>query len=138
MRLAVAGDGPRTEATRLAARHAGVSDRVHLLGYVDDVVSLLAAADAVVHASAVEGVSQSVIQAIAAGRPVVATEVSGLREVEGAQVTVVSRSGDGLADAVSASLQNVIAPVPGEALSQWTTVSVDRSIAALHERLLYT
>jgi len=136
MRLVLAGDGPHAEATGRAARQAGVADRVHLLGHVDDVVSLLAAADVLVHASAVEGVSQSVIQAVAAGRPVVATEVSGLREVEGAQVAVVSRSGDGLADAVTASLQKVFAPVPVQALSHWTTESVDRSIAALHERVL--
>lgn len=135
MRLAVAGDGPEAGATERAARAAGVADRVHLLGHVDDVSSLIATADVFVHASIVEGVPQSVVQALAAARPVVATSVQGLREVEGARVRVVSPSGHGLADAVTETLRRPPEPVAREALTEWTAESIDRSIAALHERL---
>ncbi len=75
----------------LAARD-GASDRVHFLGYLPDVVPVLATADLLALTSATEGVPQVVIQALAAGRPVVAAEVPGLREVPGAPITILSET----------------------------------------------
>ena len=113
----------------------GVSHAVHLLGHVEDVRPLLAAADVVAHTSVVEGVPQVVIQALAAGLPVVATDAVGLREVRPAPITVVSRSGNGLARAVSRRMASRAAPVPLEALMPWTTTVIDQQLRELHERL---
>jgi glycosyltransferase involved in cell wall biosynthesis len=80
-RLLLAGDGPlRPEAERLA--HAlGVADRVQFLGVRSDVPRLLAAADAFVLASRWEGNPLSVMEAMAAGRAVVATRVGCVPEL---------------------------------------------------------
>lgn len=77
--LAVAGDGPLRAG--LAAGAADLGDRVRFLGHRDDVPDLLAAADIVAHPSAFEALPTALIEALAAGRPVVATEVGGIPEV---------------------------------------------------------
>ncbi|HEX3394628.1 MAG TPA: glycosyltransferase [Acidimicrobiales bacterium] len=90
--LRIAGQGPlRTEIEALAAR-LGVASRAQLLGLRTDVADLLAAADAVVLSSAFEGLPNIVLEAMAAGRPVVASRVGGVGElvVEGVTGTTVS------------------------------------------------
>ncbi|HET6437206.1 MAG TPA: glycosyltransferase [Anaeromyxobacter sp.] len=73
--LLVAGDGPLREALAGRARELGVADRVHLLGSRRDVARVLAAADVFVLPSTYEGHPLSVLEAMAAGKPVVATAV---------------------------------------------------------------
>ncbi|HET8995401.1 MAG TPA: glycosyltransferase family 4 protein, partial [Acetobacteraceae bacterium] len=65
-------------ATLLA--NAGLGDRLRLLGYRDDVASLLAAADIFVLPSHFEGLPMSVIEAMLVGLPVIASELPGTRE----------------------------------------------------------
>jgi glycosyltransferase involved in cell wall biosynthesis len=60
--------------------HAGLGDRLRLLGYRTDVAAVLAAADIFVLPSYFEGLPMSVIEAMLVGLPVVATDVSGPRE----------------------------------------------------------
>lgn len=73
--LLLAGDGPlRGELTRRAAS-LGLAGRAHLLGARPDVARLLAAADALVLPSDYEGHPLAVLEAMAAGKPVVATAV---------------------------------------------------------------
>lgn len=59
------------------ARELGVEEAVHFLGERHDVPALLAAADIAVHPSREEGFSNSILEAMAAGRPLVATRVGG-------------------------------------------------------------
>ncbi|MEX2446312.1 MAG: glycosyltransferase, partial [Dehalococcoidia bacterium] len=131
--LVIAGDGPERPRLQQLAAEAGCADAVHLLGFVEDVPAVLAASDALVHASAAEGVPQVVIQALAAGAPVLATDVVGLREVPDAPVTIVRANGDGLLDAargfVSAPRPQ---PVPLAALDAWRPSSVHDELARLH------
>ncbi len=84
-RLAVAGRGEQEAALRALAAELGVASRVHLLGLRDDVDRLLAAADLFVHPSRAEGLPMAILEAMAAGRPVVASGVGGIGEavVEG-------------------------------------------------------
>ena len=71
--------GIQTDLERLAAG-MGVSDRVHFLGRRTDVPSLLMAMDLYVMASHEEGSSNALLEAMAAGLPIVATDVGGNRE----------------------------------------------------------
>ena len=75
------GDGPdRGEAERVA-HELGVARRCLFLGYQDDVARFYEAVDAVVLPSANEGTPVTVIEALAARRPAVATRVGGLPDV---------------------------------------------------------
>jgi glycosyltransferase involved in cell wall biosynthesis len=135
-RLAIAGDGSERGTLETAATRYGIRDRLHLLGHVADVTEPLAVADVVVHASAVEGVPQAVVQALAAGRAVVATDVTGLREISGAPITIVSASGARLADAAAHALAaDPAAPLDPGLLQPWTCRSIDVEISAFHARM---
>ena len=76
-----AGDGPLMPEVRQAVEQEGLSDRIRLLGWRDDVPELLAAFDGFLLTSHFEGLPRVVLQATAAGRPVVATAVDGTPEV---------------------------------------------------------
>lgn len=81
--IVIAGRGNEEAALRRVAAELGISDRVHLLGYREDVPDLIAAFDIYALPSFSEGQSLSLIEAMAAGRPVVATAVGGNPEVLG-------------------------------------------------------
>jgi glycosyltransferase involved in cell wall biosynthesis len=76
----MAGDGPLHAELEQQARALGVADRCVFLGYRPDVPALLAAADLVVLPSLFEGLPVSVLEAMAAQRPVVATAIGGTDE----------------------------------------------------------
>ena len=75
-----AGDGPERRRLEAMARALGVADRVRFLGHRRDVPDLLAACDVFVLPSLYEGLPLSVLEAMAAGKPVVATGVGGTDE----------------------------------------------------------
>jgi glycosyltransferase involved in cell wall biosynthesis len=130
----IAGEGTERSALERLATRKGVANQVRFLGHVEDAAGPLAAANLLVHTSSIEGVPQVVIQALAAGKPVVATDVAGLREVVGAPVAVMPTNAEGLADEVSARLEDPPAPVDAAAFSPWTCPSIDTEIAAFHAR----
>jgi glycosyltransferase involved in cell wall biosynthesis len=76
----MAGDGVLNAAVRAEAKSLGLTDCLHLLGWRRDVAALLHLADVVVLTSLWEGLPQVFGQAMAAGRPVVATWVDGAAE----------------------------------------------------------
>jgi len=79
--LVLAGDGElRPDVERLAAE-LGVTERVRLLGYVDQIGSWYGAFDVFLLTSANEGAPVVAIEALAAGLPVVATDAGGTRTV---------------------------------------------------------
>lgn len=59
----------------------GLGDRVRFLGVRSDVPQLLAAADVVVLSTAYEGMSLSLLEAMAAGRPLIASDVPGVHDL---------------------------------------------------------
>ncbi len=75
------GDGPLRPAAEELARSLGVADRVVFCGWWDDVPALLDATTVAVLTSVHEGLPCSVVEALAAGVPVVATAVDGTVEV---------------------------------------------------------
>jgi glycosyltransferase involved in cell wall biosynthesis len=79
--LCMVGDGPDRAALEQRARELGVIRDTLFLGYQEDVAPFYAAFDALVLPSSNEGTPVSVIEAMAAGRPVVATRVGGVPDV---------------------------------------------------------
>ena len=81
VKLVIAGDGPEFSTIREMVRQDGLESHVRLLGPRSDVARLLAAADLFLLTSIAEGVPLAIIEAMAAGLPVVATDVGGVAEV---------------------------------------------------------
>jgi glycosyltransferase involved in cell wall biosynthesis len=80
-RLLLAGDGELMKQTEGLAARLGLRDRVTFLGRRSDMPSVLAAADAVALSSQWEGNPLSVMEAMTAGKPVVATSVGAVPEL---------------------------------------------------------
>ncbi|HZT15006.1 MAG TPA: glycosyltransferase [Gaiellaceae bacterium] len=85
-RLVVVGTGPLRDAVEARARALGVDDALELRGYVpfgDELWSLYRSSAAFLHVSLTEGLPQVLLEAQAAGLPVVATDVGGVRAALG-------------------------------------------------------
>ncbi|HEX6201452.1 MAG TPA: glycosyltransferase [Thermoanaerobaculia bacterium] len=101
-RFLVVGDGPLRGETEAHAGRLGLAGRVVFAGLRADVARHLAAMDVVLVSSDYEGLPLAVLEAMAAGRPVVAPAVGGLPEVldEGCGRLVPPADAAALADAV--------------------------------------
>jgi len=85
-RLIVCGEGPLEDDLRARIDALGVAGRVELRGYLPldgGLMDLYRSADALLHVSWTEGVPQVLLEAFAAGTPVVATAVGGVQEAVG-------------------------------------------------------
>lgn len=81
--LVIAGDGDALEDMRALARRSGLEDRVTFLGWLphDEIIEQYGQAMVVVLPSFSEGMPYAVLEAMAAGRPVIASNVSGIKDV---------------------------------------------------------
>jgi len=85
--LILVGDGPLRPRLEQMAHSLGIKERVSFLGWRDDVASILKASDIYVHPTHSDGFGIAACEAMAAGLPVVASDVPGLAQiVEGAAV----------------------------------------------------
>ena len=73
----IAGDGNQQEKIASQVSSLGLARRVHLLGHRDDIGNVLRALDVYVVSSDREGLSNSMLEAMAAGLPLISTPVSG-------------------------------------------------------------
>lgn len=80
LRLVVAGDGELLEQTREEIRASGLTGQVRLLGWRSDVFEVLEGFDVFVLSSLYEGFSYAILEAMAAGLPVVSTDVFGIAD----------------------------------------------------------
>jgi glycosyltransferase involved in cell wall biosynthesis len=106
-RFLIVGSGPLADVIDTSIETAGLRPHVRRIEEWDDVPALLAAADAVVLPSRFEGLPLVALEAMAVGRPVVASAVSGLEETVDNGVTgrlVASGDARALAEAILALL----------------------------------
>ena len=76
----VAGEGELKEQTQQLARDLGIADRTFFIGRCQNVGAVLSISDVCVLSSRAEGFSNAILEYMAAGRPVVATDVGGAKE----------------------------------------------------------
>ncbi len=81
IQLVLFGEGPMRKSLCREAARLGVSGHVHFPGFRPDIPQLLAAFDIILQPSLSEGLSISLLEAMAAGRPVIACNIQGNREV---------------------------------------------------------
>jgi glycosyltransferase involved in cell wall biosynthesis len=81
--LLLVGEGPEQGSLRRAATEAGIEQRVHFAGWQADVPGIVAASELLVLPSRWEGMPNAVLEAMAAGKPVVATRAEGVVELLG-------------------------------------------------------
>ncbi len=108
-RFALLGDGPLRSHLEDMSRELGLASRVTFFGEQRDVVSYLSAFDIAALTSETEGCSNALLEAMALGKPVVATNVGGNRELvrHGETGFLVPRGNpEALAEAIIALLQD--------------------------------
>ncbi|WP_424017696.1 glycosyltransferase family 4 protein [Halorientalis pallida] len=139
--LRIAGDGPLSE--RLAAEIERRDLPAELLGYRDDIPELLAAADVLVLPSYREGTPRVVTEALAAGTPVVATNIAGIPEqVADGETGYLIEPGD--IDALVARLESLGDPErrrqfgarAGERVAQFSVETASQRYRELYRELL--
>jgi glycosyltransferase involved in cell wall biosynthesis len=81
LRLVLVGEGPTRERIEHQVERLGLADRVRVHGREIDIAPVYAALDVVVQASSSEGLPNVLLEAAAAGRPIVATDAGGSKEV---------------------------------------------------------
>ncbi len=138
--LLLVGDGPlRPEVERLVAE-LGLGDRVRLVGNRRDVADLLAEAACVVLASDYEGCPLTVLEAMAAGVPVVATRVGGVPElIDDGRTGLLVEPGDeralGAAISLALDARELGAAAREEARRRFSRERMAAEIAALYEEV---
>lgn len=145
-RVVVAGTGPERIALEALAASEGFGDRVTFLGLIDDddLPGVLAAGDVFVLPSSEEGFGIASVEAMAAGTPVVATPVDGVRDlVEDAQTGLWCAPGDprSIATAVmrlqsdAALRRRIVEEARRRAETTYAWDAVATRFAELYERL---
>jgi len=82
VRFLIVGDGPQKENLTKIIQEKGLSETIFMLGHREDIPEIMASFNILVHPSfANEGVPQSIVQAMAMGVPVIASDIKSLSEV---------------------------------------------------------
>jgi glycosyltransferase involved in cell wall biosynthesis len=135
------GVGELKDALMAQIRRAGLSENIHFLGKRQDVPDLLAAVDLFVLPSLWEGLSVALLEAMAAGKPIVATAVSGTTQamIHGETGLVVPpRDSAALAEAIIQLLSDPAqAQVMGRAAKQHVTANFGAQKQAEEHLALY-
>ena len=102
LHLVILGSGGQYDALLHQAHNAGISQSIHLVGHREDVELALAGMDGFVLPSLNEGMGRALIEAMAAGLPVIASQVGGIPAlIEDEKNGLLVPAGDSLALAVA-------------------------------------
>ncbi len=103
------GDGIQKNEVVEMAHSLGVEHRTHFMGIRSDVPAILKAADIVVMSSHYEGFGLAAVEGMAASKPVIASDVDGLREVvAGAGITFTPGDANDLADKIKSLINDYV------------------------------
>jgi glycosyltransferase involved in cell wall biosynthesis len=106
--VCIAGDGPMHDDLEGAITERDLEDKVHLLGYRDDIPEVMAASDVFVLPSFREGMPRVITEAMAAGLPVVATDIAGIPDqIDDGETGFLIPTGD--SEALASSLGELLA-----------------------------
>lgn len=129
-RLTSVGRGAMEAAVRRRAGELRLGDRITFRGYVPfgrELLALYRAAHVFLHVSLTEGVPQVIVEALASGTPVVATDVGGVAAVlDGGEAALVVPPGD--LDAVVAAVERIV----GDAALREHLVDTGLALARAH------
>lgn len=109
LRFVLVGEGPLLSDLKAQAARLGIEDRVVFAGFRKDVAAALASFDLAVFPSLWEGTPLTVFEAMSMAKPIVSTDVDGLREVlqnDVNSLVVPSRNPQALADAMTRVLDD--------------------------------
>lgn len=125
------------ESLGAAFESAGAAGRVRWLGAVDDVAALLAASDALISVSDWEGLSLAHLEALAAGKPVIATDAGGTREIAAQHPAMRLLPLDAAPETIAAAVRGALAhPVSASFPLSFTRYNMARRAARLYARIL--
>lgn len=143
-RVAVVGDGTMRPELEALARSLGCADAVDFVGYRRDLARIAAGSDAALLTSDNEGTPVALIEAAAAGRPAVSTDVGGVRDIVVEGSGLLAPRGD---ESAIAALMGQIASEPElrrsmgarareHVAGEFTTARLLGDIDAIYSRLL--
>jgi L-malate glycosyltransferase len=78
--LYLVGEGAYRDQLEKLAHRLGLQNHVRFLGWRDDALAIMAAADIIVHPSCEDALSSAVIESLMLARPIIATDISGVRD----------------------------------------------------------
>ena len=93
-RVSFIGNGPLRKSLRQQIADLGLKDRVHLTGFVNNIPEAMREVDIVVLPSRREGFPVSILEAFAAGRPVIASDTGAVKELVDSEVGILIPPGN--------------------------------------------
>jgi glycosyltransferase involved in cell wall biosynthesis len=143
--ILLAGDGPARSQVESLVRDSPASQRIHLLGWQDDLGPAFSAADVFLFPSLTEGMPNAVLQAMALGLPVVGSDIPALRELSGddeRMLLVEGSEADGYADTLRYLCEHdELRRELGRRAADWADTHLDpertvRATIAVYEQVL--
>ncbi len=140
----IAGDGPLRESLQAEMSRAGLGSRFQLVGYESDVPAFLGQLDVFVLPSRFEGFPIALLEALAAGLPVIATSVGGVPEMLGERggLAIPVESEEALVGAMRAMLdpaaRSAYASKSREIAKRFSIERTAEGFATLYGRLMAT
>lgn len=131
----IAGEGPRRAELLAEIARLGLLDRVHLVGWVDRIEALIGEASIFVMSSKQEGLGSVILNALALGRPVVATAAGGIPEILPPELLVPPGAAEALAQKVVEVLHDPTPP-PVAFPPRFNARSMARGVLDVYRALL--
>jgi glycosyltransferase involved in cell wall biosynthesis len=103
------GDGELMNELKMQAASAGISDKVKFLGWREDVAEVMSTFDLFVLPSLNEGMGKVLVEAMAAGKPIIASDIGGMSDlvIHGKNGLLISpMNSDALANSIELVLRN--------------------------------
>lgn len=130
----IAGEGELRGSLTAEIARLELADRVHLLGYVEEADALIREADVLVMSSKGEGLGSVILNALALGKPVVATAGGGIPEILPPEALVPVGDAEALAGKVVDALSHPASHIPLPA--RFTASAMAQGVLAVYRSLL--